>query len=246
MNILGLGFVAVFAGLLIVLASLRRSFFGLSLRNIPAFERLSRGIGLAVEAGTRLHHSLGSGGVIGVPGAATFLGLSVLQRLARAAAVSDFPPIATSGEAAQAILSQDTLYSATRSINSDAPFDAANAQLSGVTPFSFAAGALPIILDRQVSVNVLTGSFGAEVGLIADAAERGNGATLGGSENISAQSILFAATPDALIGEELFAAGAYLQTGATHKASLVVQDIFRWLVILALLGGAGLKLVGIW
>jgi hypothetical protein len=245
-NILGLGFVIVFAGLLIGLAGLRRSFLGLGLRDIPAFARLARGIGLAVEAGTRLHHSLGYGGVNGIPGASTFLGLSVLQRLGRAAAISDFPPIATSGEATQAILSQDTLHNATRAINADASFDIANAQLSGVTPFSFAAGTLPIILDRQVSVNVLTGSFGNEVGLITDAAERSGGTALGGTENIPAQAIMFAAFPDALVGEELFAAGAYLQAGPAHQASLLVQDIFRWLLILALLGGAGLKLAGVW
>ena len=48
-----------------------------------------------------------------------------------------------------------------------------------------------------------------------------------------------------LIGEELFAAGAYLGAGASHVASLTVQDILRWVVILALLGGAAVKLVGI-
>jgi hypothetical protein len=48
-----------------------------------------------------------------------------------------------------------------------------------------------------------------------------------------------------LIGEELFAAGAYVGAGATHEASLQVQDILRWLVILAILGGALLKLAGV-
>jgi hypothetical protein len=244
-NILGIAIVILFAVLLIGLASVRRGSLQLNLREIPAFARLSEGIGLAVEAGTRLHHALGSGGLSGLPGASTLLGLSVLQRLARAAAVSDFPPVATSGEATQSLLSQDTLHSASRATSVDAQFNPINGQLSGVTPFSYAAGTLPIIFDQNASVNVLTGSFGSEAGLIADAAERAGGTVMGGSENIPAQAILYAATPDVLIGEEFFATAAYLQAGPTQRASLLVQDIFRWLLILALLAGAALKLAGV-
>ena len=45
-------------------------------------------------------------------------------------------------------------------------------------------------------------------------------------------------------GEELFAAGAYVGAGASHDASLNAQDILRWLVILAILLGVGLKILG--
>ena len=49
---------------------------------------------------------------------------------------------------------------------------------------------------------------------------------------------------DPLIGEELFAAGAYVGAGASHEASLAVQDVLRWLFIIAILIGSLLKLVG--
>ena len=125
-------------------------------------------------------------------------------------------------------------------------FDPANGRLSGVTPFSFAAGVLPVIFDEQISVNFLTGSFGSEVGLIVDAAERSGSYSLAGTENITAQAVLYAASPEPLIGEELYAAGAYLQVGSVHQASVLAQDIFRWLIILALLLGAALKMAGVW
>jgi hypothetical protein len=47
------------------------------------------------------------------------------------------------------------------------------------------------------------------------------------------------------VGEELFAAGAYSNAGNAHQASLQVQDILRWAIILVLLGGSALKLFGI-
>jgi hypothetical protein len=68
---------------------------------------------------------------------------------------------------------------------------------------------------------------------------------IGASDDLAGQSVLFASSQDALIGEELFAAGAYIGTGASHAASLTVQDILRWIIILALLVGSFFKLAGV-
>jgi hypothetical protein len=98
--------------------------------------------------------------------------------------------------------------------------------------------------NENVSANIIIGHFGPEAALLAEASDRDNVITIGASDQLSGQSVLFANTQDALIGEELFAAGAYLGAGASHVASLTVQDILRWTVILALLGGAAAKLLG--
>lgn len=245
MSYLGLGFLVLFIFLLVLFWLRERKRPRASLRTIQAFAKLKQGMGLAVEAGQRLHLSLGHGGIADQFSAPALLGLSLLQRIARVASISDRPPVVTSGEAAQALLSQDTLRSAYRSIHAENQFDPNAAQLSGLTPFSYAAGALPVVYDQQVSVNVLAGSFGSEVALIADAAARTGSISLGGSENLAAQAVLYATVQEPLIGEELFAAGAYVQAGPMHTASLKTQDVLRWLLIGAILAGAALKLVGV-
>ena len=64
-------------------------------------------------------------------------------------------------------------------------------------------------------------------------------------ESIPAQAILYAATPDVLVGEELFATAAYLKAGQAHRSSLVAQDVFRWLLILTLIAtGISLHFAG--
>ncbi|HUH98870.1 MAG TPA: DUF6754 domain-containing protein, partial [Anaerolineales bacterium] len=118
-------------------------------------------------------------------------------------------------------------------------------RLTGLTPFSAAAGAMPIIRDENVSAGMLVGDFGVEAALLADIAERESVFLLGASSDISSQAALFAAAQEPLIGEELFATAAYLDAGASHAASLNVQDVLRWLIILALLVGAVLKLIGL-
>lgn len=240
-----LGFAGLFFIVLIVFALVTRKRPERQLREIPAFARLGRSIGLAVEAGKRLHISLGYGGVTDVQGASGVVGLTMLQRIARAASISDQPPIATSGEGTLGILSQDTLQSAYQAIRSENLYDPIYGQISGLTPFAYAAGTLPIIFDQQVSTTVLAGHFGTEVALIVDANERSNSQTMAGSDSLEAQAVLYASALDPLIGEELYAGGAYLNAGLMHQASLRTQDAMRWLIIFGIVVGGLLKLIGV-
>jgi len=68
--------------------------------------------------------------------------------------------------------------------------------------------------------------------------------TLAGSDNLSAQAVIYAAAHDPLIGEELYAAGAYMNAGPAHSASVRAQDYLRWVLVAAILIGSALKLVG--
>jgi hypothetical protein len=117
-------------------------------------------------------------------------------------------------------------------------------RVSGLTPTSYAAGTLPIIYDEQISATVLAGHFGSESALITDAAERNGSLTLAGSDNITAQAVFVASAQEPLIGEELYAAGAYINAGPIHVSSLRAQDIFRWVLIIAILVGAVMKMLG--
>ena len=242
-NLMGLIFIIGFLGLMLLFGIGKLSQSKRRLREIPAFLRLKRAIGLAVESGERLHISLGHGGIDGPRCAAGLVGLSVIQKISRAAAISDKPPIATSGEAALAILSQDVMHASYRAVNAENRYDPSLGQLTGLTPLSFTAGALPAVYDEQVSVNMLLGSFGSEVGLLADAAERMGSLTIGGSDNLPAQAVLFVSMKEPLVGEELFAGGAYLQVNPMHVSSLIALDVLRWVLIGLIILGAAMKLV---
>lgn len=242
---LGLGVVLLFVLLIIyyLVTSKRESTW--QLREIPAFHRIGRSIGLAVESGKRLHVSLGRGGMTGREVPPGLAGLSVLERIARAAAMSDRPLIATSGDGGLAILSRDAMKQAFREMASLDQYNATYGRLSGLTPFSYAAGALPVMYDEESALNILLGHFGAEAALLVDASERSGGVTLAGSDSLPAQAVIYAAAHEPLIGEEIFAAGAYLHAGPAHLASLRAQDIMRWVLVAGILVGAALKLLGV-
>lgn len=214
------------------------------LREIPAFSRLYRALGLSIEDGKRLHISLGHGSLLDARAGSAFAGLAALRIIAERTSVSDMPPVASSGDPALGLLTQDTLQAGYQAAGVEELYLPTSGRVTGLTPFSYAAGAMHIAPDENVSTNILIGNFGAEASLIADTSDKNNIALIGASDNLVGQYILYASTQDALIGEELFAAGAYLGADPSHTASLTVQDIMRWIIILILLGGAAAKFIG--
>jgi hypothetical protein len=237
--------VLILASVLLLVFILWRRRSPAALRPIAAFEQLNRAVGLAVENGTRLHFSLGRGSLFPARGASALAGLAMLRRLSERTSVSDNPPIVTSGDASLAILSQDTLQSGYRAAGAEEQYRFTTGRLAGLTPLSYAAGAMPTVHDENVSANVFIGDFGPEAALLTEAAERQNSTLIASSDNLAAQSIFYASAQEPLIGEELFAAGAYVGAGPAHEASLNVQDVLRWLVVLSILIGSLLKIVGV-
>jgi hypothetical protein len=243
-SVIGLVLVLVAAGLLLGLTFIRHK-SAPTFREIAAFTRLKRAIGTSVEDGTRLHISLGRGGLQTPNGAPGLAGLAMLRHLTEQTSASDKPPVVTSGAGDLSILTRDTLQAGYIAAGAEDIYDPTTGRLTGLTPFSFAAGAIPSMRDENVSSNVFIGHFGSEVALLTDTADRTNSPAVAATVDPSAQAILYASVEEPLIGEELFAAGAYSNAGPAHQASLQVQDILRLVIILVLLGGSLLKLAGL-
>jgi hypothetical protein len=204
---------------------------GRHLRDIPAFYRLRGAIEVAVEDGTRIHISIGRGDILSPQGAAAMVGLSMLRKITTVTSDSDNPPIATAGDGMLGILARDTIYSGYRSLNLASSYDPSMGRVTGLTPLSFGSGVMPVVFDSDVSTNLMIGTFGSEAALITSAGERSRSRTLAGTDNLPGQAIMYAAAHDPLIGEEIFAGGAYLDVNPMHEASLHAQDVARWIIV---------------
>lgn len=245
MNPWALGLILLCLGMMLLFTFLARRPSKRGQREIQAFTKLRRTIELSVEDGSRMQVSLGRGGLLGPQSAAALAGLSLLRQVAETASDSDQPPIATSGEPTLALLAQDTLRASYHRLGIREQYDNSLGAVTGLTPFSYGAGTMPMILDKSVLASALVGSFGLEAGLITAASQGRQGFALGGSDGLSAQALLFAGADQPLIGEELYATGAYSGAGPVHKASLQAQDVLRWLLVLGLLGNALANLFGL-
>lgn len=231
MNLTNLIVIGAFVGLMAAFYALGRSREARHLRDIPAFYRLRGTVELAVEDGTRIHVAIGRGDVLSPRGASAMVGLSLLRQISLVALESDHPPLATAGDGLLGILAQDTLRASYNDLRLSSSFEPTYGRVTGLTPFSYAAGTMPMLFDEAISANLMIGSFGSEAALIASAGERSQTRTLAGTDNLPGQAILYAAAHEPLIGEEIYAGGAYMDANPMHEASLHAQDVVRWVAV---------------
>jgi hypothetical protein len=85
---------------------------------------------------------------------------------------------------------------------------------------------------------LLLGSVGTEAALLTEGGQRVGVTTLAGSDNLAAQAVLFASADHPVIGEDLFAGGAYVGGKPAHMGSLRAQDMARLII-------AGVIVVGV-
>lgn len=243
-DIVGLLVLLLFLGLLLGFAAVGRN-WPTVFRPVPGFEELGTAIERAVEAGERVHLSLGTGSVIGSDSAPALAGLAMLSRVASVTTMSDKPVVVTAGDGAMTMLAQETLRSAYQQAKVGERYRRTSGRMLGPTPFSYVASLPILIASEDVSVHILVGSFGAEGALAADFGERQHAFVIAGTDDAQSQALLYVTAEYPMIGEEVFAGGAYLNVGPLHRASLRAQDAVRMLIVVLILTGTVLRALGV-
>jgi hypothetical protein len=213
-------------------------------RELPGFEAVPSDVAASVEAGARVHMALGEGQIIGPGAEAELAGLTALAKIARAASVSDRPPVATSSDGVTALLAQDVMYATYRQMRAEERFDHDLGRLAGLGPAGYTAGAMITPSADRASATILIGAMGSEAALIADTGAQ-RGSVIAAVTDPVGQAAVFATTDNPLLGEELFAAGAYLKVHPMHAASLQAQDVLRWGTIIVILAAVVASTLGI-
>lgn len=217
---------------------------GLPMRALGGYLAIPRLQGRAIETGQSLHISLGTSGVGGANTAATLAGLTVLETIADEAVASDSPPTVTVADPTAMILAQDALRRAyIRQHNLDA-YDPRAVRLLAASPVPYAAAVMDTLAHNETSASLMLGAFGPEVALIVEEGARQGTTQIVGTSDAVATALLYPSSDHLLVGEEMFMAGAYVGGDPSRLSSMVVQDIFRWLVVAAILLSAVGSLLG--
>lgn len=223
--------------LLLIYATIRvRAGHMPTLRQIRAFDTLKGLTGRSMEAGRSLHLSLGIGSVVNNTTADSLAGLSLLRYLAKQSTATGVPPIVSMADPTVMLYAQNVLGAA-----ADTPDDAAEAyrHVRWMAPQSsaYAAGVMNLINIEQTEGNVMLGNFGDEYLLIGETAAGSGTKYIGGTSDPNTLPFIYATAEEALLGEEIYAAGAYLEKQPAHIGSLIAQDTMRWLIFLFILAG---------
>lgn len=210
----------------------RRDLF--TLRPIRAYTRIAPIVGEAIERNRPVQLALGGAALGGTDTLLALAAAELAYQVAQEAAINTAPTLFNVSETTNLPLAQDTLRRAYH-WRGRTPSGIASWLPNGQHSLSFAAGLTVLMGDNDVSANVIMGSMGEELALVAETAVRRNQMLIATSSRLEGQAVAYAASDLALIGEEVFTAGAYLGGGSAQIAALVTQDVLRWMLILAIL-----------
>jgi hypothetical protein len=207
------------------------------LRSIPGYGALSDYLGRAAESGAAVHVSMGTGGIGTSVTAESLAGLTVLEHVAAYGEATGLEVIASVSDPSLLPVAQDVMREACASQGHPYSYDPACVRFISPNKAAYAAGVMDILGHAGVGCNVMLGSFGDEFLLMSEAGARNEIKQVGGAASPEILPVVYVSTDHTLIGEEIFAAGAYLRQRTSHLASLTAQDWLRTAIIFAIVLG---------
>lgn len=211
-----------------------------ALRPIQAYIAAREGLARAAETGRAVHTSPGTGsiGSTSATTASTLAGLTLVESMARVSAITGAPVQATTNDAVAYALTENALSRGYQRAGWSMESESGGTRfLTHDDPLAYVVAAAEIVSQQNVSHAVMAGQFGPEVLFLMEAQRRCGAQQIAGSSNWQGAALMFVVADHTLIGEEIFASGAYLERRPTHIASLLAQDGLRWAVIALIIVG---------
>ncbi len=208
-------------------------------RPLRALDIMYAALGRGAETGKAIHLSPGAG-TIGdrVTTAETVVGLLAAQRVANEAAFNGAPVLMSSGDAVAYLALRGVMRQAYQAAGQSQEYRSASVQLlAQQDQTAYATGVAAIYARQPFEASQLIGSFGQEYLLVGEEGTQRQVPQLVGSTSPVALPLMLLTTSNTLIGEEVFAAEAYLATTPTPQARLLTQDFLRTVVIILIVGG---------
>jgi hypothetical protein len=238
MNPIGIVLLLLILPILFFLASRVRAGMAGELRPLPGLKRLPDAVGHSAETGQPIHVSVGVAGVGGPATAETWAGLTLLSQLADKAAACDTPLIVTVADPTVVPLAQDIVRRAYIRHGNPEGYDPTQVRFIAPEPVAYAAGVMGLLEREQLTGSVMVGTFGTEYLLMGETGARRGVHQVVGTASPETLPLVYASADETLIGEEMFAGGAYLAGLPLQVASLLAEDWARWLVILLIVVAA--------
>lgn len=215
-------------------------------RALPALSLVRRALERGAETGRAIHVSPGSGAIGSRANTATTVaGLLAAERIATEAAFNGAPVLASSGDAVAHLAQRGFLRQAYQQAGFGQDYNPVNVQLlAQQDPMAYASGVTTIYGRQRLEASQMIGSFGEEFLLAGEVGAQAGVPQLAGATATTPQPLIYLTCEGALIGEEVYAAEAYLSRATAPQARLLTQDTLRTVVILAILAVMVLGLFG--
>jgi hypothetical protein len=225
----------LFVGIVVVFVTLAKRGKDLYIRPIAGLQEIDNAIGRATEMGRPMLYCMGNGSISDV---ATIASMGILGLVARRAAEYDTKLIVPCYDYIIMPIAQEIVREAHYAVGRPDTYDRNNVFYLTNVQFAYVAGVNGIMIRERMATNFFLGYFAAEALLMTETGNTVGAVQIAGTDAVT-QIPFFITTCDyTLIGEELYAASAYLNREPMLLGTLKAQDYFKFFILSIVIVGA--------
>jgi hypothetical protein len=234
--------VIVICGLILFFIRQARRGRELYIRPIAGIEAIDEAVGRATELGRPV---MFIAGIMDIDDLQTIAGITILRRVAKKTAEYEVQVLMPTSRSLVMTAAQETVKEAYYDAGRPDIFNPDNVFYLTDDQFGFAAGCDGIMMREKPGAIFLMGSFYAESLILAETGHSAGAIQIAGTAMPSQLPFFVTACDYTLIGEEFFAASAYLSKDPLQLGSLKGQDWGKVIFLALILMGTVLMTFGI-
>ncbi len=228
-------FVVIFTALVIYFVESAKKGKKLYVRPIPGMDAVDEAVGRATEMGRPILYILGLSTISDV---ATIASLTILGRVAKKVAEFQSKLLVPCYNPIVMTVAQEVVKNAYLDAGRPDSYDESNIWFLSSSQFAYAAGVNGIMLREKTATNFYLGMFYAESLILAETGNIAGSIQIAGTDAVTQLPFFITSCDYTLIGEEFYAASAYLSREPKLLGSIKAQDWGKaGLIALIILGG---------
>jgi len=207
-----------------VLLMISRAHRGLKIpqiHKVPGLDAMDEAIGRATEMGRPVHYAPG---IAGLDNAQTMASFTTLGYVARQCAKYGTDIIVTNRMSVVYPITEDIVKQAYIQEGRASDFRPENVRFFSEDQCAYASACVGLMLREKPAANFFIGAFWAESLIFAEVGSQIGAIQIAGTAQTSQLPFFVAACDYCLLGEEMFAAGAYLSKDPVLIGGLIAQD----------------------
>lgn len=206
----------------------------LYIRPLPGLGAVDEAIGRATEMGRPILFVLGTGTAGDI---ATIAGYTILARVAQRTAEYQTPILVPVNDPVMMAMGQEVVREAYLQAGHPEVYRPDQVFYISAMQFPYVAAVNGLMLREKTATNFYMGVFHAESLLLAETGSVTGSIQISGTDQLAQIPFFVAATDYTLIGEELYAASAYLSQEPVLLGPLKAQDYTKVLIVIVIIAG---------
>ena len=211
-------------------------------RRIPGIDAIEEAIGRATEMGRSVLYVPGINDIDDIQ---TMASLTILESVAKMTAKYETPIVVPTNYPVVFTLAQEMVKNGFVSAGRPDAFDPDAIRYVTTEQFAYVAAVNGIMLRDKPAANIYLGAFFAESLLLAETGFSTKAIQVAGTAQVAQLPFFVVACDYTLIGEELYAASAYLSREPRLLGSLKGSDLMKLVLILIIVVGCIMETAGV-